>query len=101
VREYFSYEKKRRVDESGRRWHFVHHDLGAQGSVPYDEQPWELTWTWMLEDKWLGQAVKGRTTVTAKSASQFTVKYEMLEPNGRYVTITEGTPPKSRLDRAA
>ena len=52
------------------------------------------TWTWMLEDKWLGQAVKGRTTVTVKSASQFTVKYEMLDPNGRYVTITEGTSTK-------
>jgi hypothetical protein len=42
VREYFSYEKKRRVDDSGRRWHFVHHDLGADESVPYEEQPWEL-----------------------------------------------------------
>lgn len=52
------------------------------------------TWTWMLEDKWLGQAVKGRTTVTVKSAFQFTVKYEMLDPNGRYVTIVEGTATK-------
>ncbi len=52
------------------------------------------TWTWMLEDKWLGHAVKGRTTVTVKSASQFTVKYEMLDPNGRYVTLTEGTSTK-------
>ncbi len=49
------------------------------------------TWTWMLEDKWLGNAFKGRTTVVVKSASQFTVKYEYLDPNGRYVTITEGT----------
>src|SRR5262249_33009576 len=32
------------------------------------------TWTWMLEDKWFGKAVKGRTTVTFKSASQFTAK---------------------------
>ncbi len=52
------------------------------------------TWTWMLEDKWLGQAAKGRTTVTVKSASQFTIKYEMLDPNGRYVTIVEGTATK-------
>ena len=52
------------------------------------------TWTWMLEDKWLGQAAKGRTTVTVKSASQFAVKYEMLAPNGRYVTIAEGTSTK-------
>ena len=49
------------------------------------------TWTWMLEDKWFGKAFKGRTTVTVKSASQFTVKYEYLDPNGSYVTITEGT----------
>jgi uncharacterized protein DUF1579 len=49
------------------------------------------TWTWMLEDKWLGKAAKGRTTVTVKSASQFTVKYEMLDPNGSYVTLIEGT----------
>ena len=52
------------------------------------------TWTWMLEDKWFGKAFKGRTTVTVKSASQFTVKYEMLDPNGRYVTFTEGTSTK-------
>ena len=49
------------------------------------------TWSWMLEDKWLGKAFKGRTTVTVKSASQFTAKYEYLDPNGSYVTITEGT----------
>ena len=28
------------------------------------------TWTWMVEDKVFGQAFKGRTTVTVKSASQ-------------------------------
>jgi hypothetical protein len=49
------------------------------------------TWTWMLEDKWLGKAFKGRTTITVKSASQFTAKYEYLDPNGSYATITEGT----------
>jgi hypothetical protein len=49
------------------------------------------TWTWTLEDKWLGEAAKGRTTVTAKSASQYTFKYEMLDPNGSYVTLVEGT----------
>jgi hypothetical protein len=52
------------------------------------------TWTWMLEDKWFGQAFKGRTTVTVKSASQFTSKYEYLDPNGSYVTISEGTSTK-------
>ena len=54
----------------------------------------ESTWTWTLEDKWFGQAFKGRTTVTVKSASQFTSKYEYLDPNGSYVTITEGTATK-------
>lgn len=49
------------------------------------------TWTWMVEDKVFGKAVKGRTTVTIKSASQVASKYEMLDANGRYVTIVEGT----------
>src|ERR1700694_537385 len=37
------------------------------------------TWTWMLEDKWFGKAFKGRTTVTVKSASPLTAKYEYLD----------------------
>jgi hypothetical protein len=49
------------------------------------------TWTFMVEDKVSGLAVKGRTTLTIKSASQFTIKYEMADANGRYTTITEGT----------
>jgi Protein of unknown function (DUF1579) len=52
------------------------------------------TWTWMVEDKFAGEAVKGRTTVTILSASQYTSKYEMLDANGRYVTLTEGTATK-------
>jgi len=52
------------------------------------------TWTWMVEDKVFGKAVKGRTTGTIKSASQLTSKYEMLDANGRYVTIVEGTSTK-------
>ena len=52
------------------------------------------TWTWMIEDKVFGKAVKGRTTVTISSASQYTFKYEMLGANGRYVTIQEGTATK-------
>ena len=39
--ETFSYEKKKRLDDQGRRWHFVYHDLGDE-SVPYDERPFEL-----------------------------------------------------------
>jgi uncharacterized protein DUF1579 len=52
------------------------------------------TWTWMLEDKVFGKAAKGRTTITILSASQYTSKYEMLDVNGRYVTLTEGTATK-------
>jgi len=52
------------------------------------------TWTSLVEDKFLGRAVKGRTTITIKSATQFTIKYEMADANGRYVTITEGTSTK-------
>ena len=52
------------------------------------------TWTWMLEDKVFGKAAKGRTTITILSASQYTSKYEMLDANGCYVTLTEGTATK-------
>jgi hypothetical protein len=52
------------------------------------------TWTWMLEDKWLGQAFKGRTTVTLKSASQSTSKYEYLDQNASYVALVEGNATK-------
>jgi hypothetical protein len=48
------------------------------------------TWTWIIEDKLFGKAVKGRTTITISSASQYTSKYEMLDANGRYVTLSEG-----------
>ena len=48
------------------------------------------TWTWTVEDRLAGQAVKGRTTITFPSAARYTLKYEMLDPNGRYVTILEG-----------
>ena len=54
----------------------------------------ENSWTWMIEDKVFGKAVKGKTTVTIKSPSQVTSKYEMLDANGRYVTIVEGTSTK-------
>jgi uncharacterized protein DUF1579 len=49
------------------------------------------TWTWMVEDWLAGKAVKGRTTITISSATQFTMKYEMLDANGQYVAILEGT----------
>jgi hypothetical protein len=48
-------------------------------------------WTWIIDDKVFGKNVKGRTTVTISSESQYTVKYEMLDASGHYTTITEGT----------
>ena len=61
---------------------------GGTGTVDGD------TWTWMLEDKVFGKAAKGRTTITILSATQYTSKYEMLDANGRYVTLLEGTATK-------
>ena len=37
----WSYEKQRRFDTKGRRWHFVHHDPDGSG-LPYEEQPVEF-----------------------------------------------------------
>ena len=48
------------------------------------------TWTWMVEDKWLGKAVKGRTTITMLSPTEYTSKYEMADGKGGYTTIVEG-----------
>ena len=48
------------------------------------------TWTWMVEDKFAGKAIKGRTTSTMLSPTQFTSKYEMADGKGGYTTILEG-----------
>ena len=48
------------------------------------------TWTWMVEDKFAGKAIKGRTTITMSSPTQYTVKYEMADEEGGYTTILEG-----------
>ena len=48
------------------------------------------TWTWMEEDKFAGNAIKGRTTVTMSSPTQYTMKYEMADEKGGYTTILEG-----------
>jgi hypothetical protein len=48
------------------------------------------TWTWMVEDKFAGNAIKGRTTVTMSSPTQYTIKYEMADEKGGYTTIVEG-----------
>lgn len=47
------------------------------------------TWTWMVEDKFAGKAIKGRTTVTVSSPTQYTGKYEMADEKGGYTTILE------------
>jgi len=52
------------------------------------------TWTWMVEDKFAGKAIKGRTTITMSSPTQYTIKYEMADEKGGYTTITEGTATK-------
>jgi Protein of unknown function (DUF1579) len=48
------------------------------------------TWTWMVEDKFAGKAIKGRTTITMSSPTQYTSKYEMADEKGGYTTILEG-----------
>ena len=48
------------------------------------------TWTWMAEDKFAGKAVKGRTTITMLSPTEYTSKYEMDDGKGGYTTILEG-----------
>lgn len=48
------------------------------------------TWTWMVEDKYAGQAVKGRTTTTMLSPTEYSSKYEMADGKGGYTTIVEG-----------
>ena len=48
------------------------------------------TWTWMVVDKFAGKAIKGRTTITISSPTQYTAKYEMADEKGGYTTILEG-----------
>lgn len=48
------------------------------------------TWTWMVEDKFAGQSVKGRTTMTVLSPTEYTSKYEMADGKGGYTTLVEG-----------
>jgi hypothetical protein len=48
------------------------------------------TWTWMVEDKFAGKAVKGKLTMTMLSPTQCTSKYEIADGKGGYTTISEG-----------
>ena len=47
------------------------------------------TWTWMVEDKFAGKAIKGRTTITVLSPTEYTSKYEMADGKGGYTTLVE------------
>ena len=49
----------------------------------------ENTWTWMVEDKYAGKSIKGRTTITTLSPTQYTSKYEMADGKGGYTTFLE------------
>ena len=55
----------------------------ATGSVDGD------TWTWMVDDKFAGRSIKGRTTLTVSSPTQYTARYEMADAKGGYTTILE------------
>lgn len=52
------------------------------------------TWTWMVEDKFAGNAFRGRTTIMMSSPTQYTMKYEMADEKGGYTAILEGTATK-------
>ena len=62
--------------------------------VAAQERLTEIPGRGCLKTSGLAKPFKGRTTVTVKSASQFTAKYEYLDPNGSYVTLVEGTATK-------
>jgi hypothetical protein len=47
------------------------------------------TWTTMVEDSFAGKAVKGRTTITMLSPTEYTSKYEMADGKGGYTTMVE------------
>jgi hypothetical protein len=47
------------------------------------------TWTWMVEDRLAGKVVKGRTTITMLSPTEYTSKYEMADGKGGYTTLVE------------
>jgi len=53
----------------------------------------------MVEDRFMGKAVKGRTTITMLSPTEYTSKYEMADGKGGYTTIVEGKAAQSRSAR--
>lgn len=41
MRDHWSYERQKRFDHKGRRWHFVRRYFGEEAG-PYEERPYEL-----------------------------------------------------------
>jgi hypothetical protein len=41
VKEIWSYEKRKRFDSRGKRWHFMHHQVFSP-DIAYEDQPYEL-----------------------------------------------------------
>ncbi len=41
MRDTWSYEKEKRFDKAGRRWHFVRHNFYDE-DTPYEDRPYEL-----------------------------------------------------------
>ena len=95
------YVESRNEGQSGTRLAIVAYDSHAKVYTSYYASSVGLvgvgtgtvngnTWTWMVEDMVAGISVKGRTTVTMLSPTQFTSKYEMADGKGGYTTIVEG-----------
>ena len=95
------YVESRSEGQLGTRFGFLAYDSHAKVYTSYYANSVGLvgtatgtvngnTWTWMVEDKFAGNAIKGRTTVTILSPTQYTSKYEMADEKGGYTTIVEG-----------
>jgi len=95
------YLESRNEDPSGTRLAIIGYDSHANVYTSYYANSVGLvgtgtgtvngnTWTWMVEDKYAGKSIKGRTTVTILSPTQHTIKYEMADGKGGYTTLVEG-----------
>lgn len=95
------YVESRAEGQLGTRFGFIAYDSHAKVYTSYYANSAGLvgtgtgsvngnTWTWMVEDKFAGKAIKGRTTITTLSPTQYTSKYEMADGKGGYTTILEG-----------
>ena len=95
------YVESRAEGQLGTRFGFMAYDSHAKVYTSYYANSGGLvgaatgtvngdTWTWMVEDKFAGKAIKGRTTITMLSPTQYTAKYELADEKGGYTTIVEG-----------